>query len=59
MAFLADAGDPAGYGLRYRASQGREVGRDGCIEVTLDAATGAISIGGACAMGIRGELQLG
>ena len=59
MAFLADAGDPAGYGLRYRASQGREVGRDGCIEVTRDAATGAISIGGACAMGIRGELQLG
>jgi len=59
MAFLADAGDPAGYGLRYRASQGREVGRDGCIEVTRDASTGAISIGGACAMGIRGELQLG
>ena len=59
MAFLADTGDPAGYGLRYRASQGREVGRDGCIEVTRDASTGAISIGGACAMGIRGELQLG
>lgn len=59
MAFLADAGDPVGYGLRYRASQGREVGRDGCIEVTRDASTGAISIGGACAMGIRGELQLG
>ncbi len=59
MAFLADAGDPAGYGLRYRASQGREVGRDGCVEVMRDAATGAISIGGACAVGIRGELQLG
>jgi PhzF family phenazine biosynthesis protein len=59
MAFLAEVGDPAGYGLRYRASQGREVGRDGYVEVMRDAATGAISIGGACAMGIRGELQLG
>ena len=59
MAFLAGLGDPDGYGLRYRASQGREVGRDGFVEVTRDAATGAISIGGACAMGIRGELQLG
>jgi PhzF family phenazine biosynthesis protein len=59
MAFLAEVGDPDGYGLRYRASQGREVGRDGCVEVARDAASGAISIGGACAMGIRGELQLG
>jgi PhzF family phenazine biosynthesis protein len=59
MAFLAEAGDLGGYGLCYRASQGREVGRDGYVEVTRDAATGAISIGGACAMGIRGELQLG
>jgi PhzF family phenazine biosynthesis protein len=58
MAFLAEAGDSAGYGLRYRASQGREIGRDGYVEVMRDAATGAISIGGACAMGIRGELQL-
>jgi PhzF family phenazine biosynthesis protein len=59
MAFLAEAGDPAGYGLHYRASQGREVGRDGYVEVVRDAATGAISIGGACAMGIRGEFRLG
>jgi len=59
MAFLAEVGDPAGYGLRYRASQGREVGRDGYVEVMRHAATGAISIGGACAMGIRGELRLG
>ncbi len=59
MAFLAELGDPDGYGLRYRASQGREVGRDGYVEVWRDAATGAISIGGACAMGIHGELRLG
>jgi PhzF family phenazine biosynthesis protein len=58
MAFLADLGDPAGYGLRYRASQGREVGRDGCVEVVRDAMDGSISIGGACAIGVRGELQL-
>jgi PhzF family phenazine biosynthesis protein len=58
MAFLADAGDPAGYGLRYRASQGREVGRDGYVEVMRDGNDGRISIGGACAMGIRGELWL-
>jgi predicted PhzF superfamily epimerase YddE/YHI9 len=58
MAFLADIGDPAGYGLRYRASQGREVGRDGCVEVVRDTTDGSISIGGACAVGIRGELQL-
>ncbi|MHB1059831.1 MAG: PhzF family phenazine biosynthesis protein [Rhodanobacter sp.] len=59
MAFLADSGDPAGYGLRYRASQGREVGRDGYVEVVRNLADGSISIGGACAMGIRGELRLG
>jgi PhzF family phenazine biosynthesis protein len=58
MAFLADIGDPAGYGLHYRASQGREVGRDGYVEVMRDAMDGSISIGGACAIGIRGELQL-
>ncbi len=58
MAFLADIGDPAGYGPRYRASQGREVGRDGCVEVVRDTTDGSISIGGACAVGIRGELQL-
>ena len=58
MAFLADSGDPTGYGLRYRASQGREVGRDGYVEVVRDTTDGSISIGGACAMGIRGELRL-
>ncbi len=58
MAFLADIGDPAGYGPRYRVSQGREMGRDGCVEVVRDTLAGTISIGGACAVGIRGELQL-
>ena len=59
MAFLAERGDRDGYGLHYRASQGREVGRNGCVEVRRDAGTGAISIGGACVIGLRGELSCG
>ncbi len=58
MAWLAERGDRDGYGVRYRASQGREVGRDGQVEVQRDADTGAITIGGACVIGIRGELTL-
>lgn len=58
MAFLAERGDRDGYGLRYRASQGREVGRDGYVDVARDAISGAITIGGSCAIGLRGELQL-
>ena len=57
MAMLAERGDPDGYGLRYLTSQGREVGRDGVVDVTR-AADGAISIGGGCVIGVRGELQL-
>jgi len=45
-------------GPRYLASQGREVGRNGIVEVSVDAATSAITIGGACAIGVRGELLL-
>ncbi len=55
MAFLAEHGD--GYGLHYCASQGREVGRDGRVEVIRDRASGAITIGGACVIGVRGELM--
>ena len=58
MAWLGQRGDRDGYGLRYRASQGREVGRDGVVEVARDAASGAVTIGGACAIGVRGELLL-
>lgn len=58
MAWLDSRGDVDGYGLHYRASQGREVGRDGYVEVNRDAASGAITIGGACAVGVRGELHL-
>jgi PhzF family phenazine biosynthesis protein len=58
MAWLAARGDRDGYGLRYRASQGREVGRDGCVEVARDESSGAITIGGRCVIGVRGELRL-
>jgi PhzF family phenazine biosynthesis protein len=58
MAWLAARGDRDGYGLRYRASQGREVGRDGYVDVARDEASGAITIGGHCVIGVRGELQL-
>ncbi|MEP7186026.1 MAG: PhzF family phenazine biosynthesis protein [Rhodanobacter sp.] len=58
MALLAERGDVDGYGLSYRASQGREVGRDGYVDVTRDRNSHAINIGGSCVVGIRGELQL-
>jgi PhzF family phenazine biosynthesis protein len=58
MAWLAAREDRDGYGLRYRASQGREVGRDGYVEVARDESSGAITIGGRCVIGMRGELQL-
>jgi PhzF family phenazine biosynthesis protein len=57
MAFLAARGDTR-YGSRYRASQGREVGRDGLVDVARNASTGAITIGGACTLTVRGELAI-
>ena len=59
MALLLERSDRDGYGLSYRASQGREVGRDGYVDVTRDAQSQAISVGGQCVVGIRGELLLG
>jgi PhzF family phenazine biosynthesis protein len=58
MAWLGIRGDRDGYGLSYRASQGREVGRDGFVDVAREAASGAVTVGGACVIGVRGELQL-
>lgn len=58
MAWLAARDDGDGYGRRYLASQGREVERNGIVEVSRDAATGAIAIGGRCVIGVRGELTL-
>lgn len=58
MAMLAARPEPHPYGARYRASQGREVGRNGYVDVVRDAASGAISIGGRCVIGVRGELAI-
>lgn len=55
-AFLAERGDLSAYGLSYRASQGREVGRNGVVEVSVDLGRGAVCVGGACAIGVRGHL---
>ena len=57
-AYLQTTGTLPAYGQQYRVSQGREVGRDGYVEVSVDADTGAISIGGACCIGLTGELRL-
>ncbi|HET6804868.1 MAG TPA: PhzF family phenazine biosynthesis protein [Frateuria sp.] len=57
-ALLHHTGGLARYGSRYLASQGREVGRDGRVEVSVDAASGAVAIGGHCAIGVRGTFTL-
>lgn len=50
------ATDPAfAQGRQYRASQGREVGRDGVVEVTVDA-QGRTRIGGQCVICVAGTL---
>ncbi|OZB58332.1 MAG: phenazine biosynthesis protein PhzF [Lysobacterales bacterium 14-68-21] len=57
MAWLGQREDTV-YGTHYRASQGREVGRDGLVDVARDVSTGAVTIGGACALTVRGQLFL-
>lgn len=51
------ANDPAAaQGLRFRASQGRELGRDGLVEVSVDAA-GEVEIGGRCVICVEGRVS--
>jgi PhzF family phenazine biosynthesis protein len=57
-ALLHETGGLARYGRRYVASQGREVGRDGRVEVAVEPASGAVTIGGRCAVGVRGRFTL-
>ncbi|HEX6614161.1 MAG TPA: PhzF family phenazine biosynthesis protein [Rhodanobacteraceae bacterium] len=45
------------FGRRYRASQGREVGRDGVVEVVVDD-EGQAWIGGECARVVNGSVNL-
>ena len=54
-ALLAQAGSLPCSGRRYRASQGREVGRDGIVEVEVDAA-GDVWIGGEVQRVIAGSV---
>lgn len=55
-AFLRESGQLAAIGPRYRASQGREIGRDGIVEVRVEA-DGRIEIGGHCVTCIAGTLS--
>ena len=57
-AFLRDSGRLAQIGPRYRASQGREVGRNGFVDVIVDEAAGSIAIGGDCVTCISGTITL-
>lgn len=57
-AYLQATGGLGQYGHHWRASQGREIGRDGYLEIRVDQHSGAISVGGACCVGVRGTLQL-
>ena len=45
-------------GANYRASQGREVGRDGRIDVRVDAATGDVEIGGQSVTCVDGTMVM-
>jgi len=57
-AFLRENGRLAAIGPRYRASQGREVGRNGFVDVVVDDGAGTIAIGGDCVTCINGTIAL-
>ncbi|NII10011.1 PhzF family phenazine biosynthesis protein [Oleiagrimonas sp. C23AA] len=56
-AYLQHVGELDRYGRQYRASQGREVGRDGYVDVAVDA-TGHVSIGGDCVIVVEGKIRI-
>jgi len=55
-ALLHATGTLGALGSRYRASQGREIGRDGLVEVEIDA--GRVWIGGRCTLAVDGRVHL-
>ena len=57
-ALLHSTGQLGAPGASYRASQGREVGGDGYVDVRVDAATGDVEIGGQCVTCVDGMLAL-
>ena len=57
-AWLHASGDLDAIGARYRVSQGREVGRDGYIDVRVDRDSGDVEIGGQSITCIDGIMNL-
>ena len=57
-AYLHAAGQLGDIGANYRVSQGREIGRDGFVEVCVDTATGDVEIGGQTVTCVDGTLVL-
>ena len=57
-AFLLANGGLAAVGAEYRASQGREVGRDGYVDVRVDRASGDVEIGGESVTVVDGTILL-
>jgi PhzF family phenazine biosynthesis protein len=57
-AYLHATGQLDAIGAHYRASQGREVGRDGRVDVHVDAASGEVEIGGCSVTCIDGMLVM-
>ena len=56
--YLHATGQLNAIGANYRVSQGREFGRDGYVEVRVDASTGATEIGGQCTTCVDGSIAL-
>jgi PhzF family phenazine biosynthesis protein len=56
-AYLHALGRLEDYGTRYIASQGREVGRNGYVDVDV-AADGSVTIGGRCTTLVEGRLRI-
>jgi PhzF family phenazine biosynthesis protein len=57
-AYLHATGGLDAVGTRYRVSQGREIERDGFVEVRVDRATGDVEIGGQSVTCIDGIMNL-
>ncbi|HET8942100.1 MAG TPA: PhzF family phenazine biosynthesis protein [Rudaea sp.] len=57
-AFLRESGQLDAIGTRYRVSQGREMGRNGFVDVNVDTKTGDVEIGGCSVTCVDGTMIL-
>lgn len=57
-AYLHRTGRLGEIGTHYRVSQGREIGRDGYVDVCVDSASGDVEIGGQSVTCVDGTLML-